>query len=103
MNQKNIDNLRSRVESELLSRVRRPARYIGGEVNQVKKDIGLRTIQNDMYYILLSGKGAKGLRYFKAYQGTLPDILPPHSVIQHQRTLPDDKKTGNCTNMRCNV
>jgi radical SAM family uncharacterized protein len=38
MNQKNIDNLRSRVESELLSRVRRPARYIGGEVNQVKKD-----------------------------------------------------------------
>ena len=26
------------MESELLSRVRRPARYIGGEVNQVKKD-----------------------------------------------------------------
>jgi len=38
MNQKNIDNLLGRVESELLSRVRRPARYIGGEINQVKKD-----------------------------------------------------------------
>ncbi|MCF7974044.1 MAG: TIGR03960 family B12-binding radical SAM protein [Phycisphaerae bacterium] len=38
MNQKNIENLLGRVESELLRRVRRPARYIGGEINQVKKD-----------------------------------------------------------------
>jgi radical SAM family uncharacterized protein len=39
MNKKQIPVLTERVEREFLPFVRRPARYIGGEINQVKKDL----------------------------------------------------------------
>lgn len=39
MKDKHIEILARRVERELLPFVRRPARYIGGEVNQVRKDL----------------------------------------------------------------
>jgi radical SAM family uncharacterized protein len=38
MPEKKQDNLKSRVENEFLPFVRRPARYIGGEVNQIQKN-----------------------------------------------------------------
>ena len=40
MNSKKITILKDRVESDFLPLVRRPARYIGGEVNQHRKDLG---------------------------------------------------------------
>jgi radical SAM family uncharacterized protein len=40
MNDQKIEIVARRVERELLPFVRRPARYIGGEVNQVHKDLG---------------------------------------------------------------
>ncbi|MGB2807385.1 MAG: TIGR03960 family B12-binding radical SAM protein [Sedimentisphaerales bacterium] len=40
MNKKEVTILAGRVEREFLPFVRRPSRYIGGEVNQVKKDLG---------------------------------------------------------------
>ncbi len=39
MNRKDVTILSDRVEGEFLPFVRRPGRYIGGEVNQVKKDL----------------------------------------------------------------
>ncbi|AQT70326.1 (dimethylallyl)adenosine tRNA methylthiotransferase [Anaerohalosphaera lusitana] len=39
MNKKNIRILTNEVETRFLPAVRRPARYIGGEVNQIKKDL----------------------------------------------------------------
>ena len=39
MNRKQITILTERVEGEFLPFVRRPARYIGGEINQLKKDL----------------------------------------------------------------
>jgi hypothetical protein len=45
MTDKKIEWLGDRVEQELLPFVRQPARYIGGEVNQIRKDLnrcGLR-------------------------------------------------------------
>ena len=40
VNKKEVTILAGRVEREFLPFVRRPSRYIGGEVNQVKKDLG---------------------------------------------------------------
>ena len=40
MNRKDVTILSARVEAEFLPFVRRPGRYIGGEVNQIKKDYG---------------------------------------------------------------
>ncbi|MDH4239926.1 MAG: TIGR03960 family B12-binding radical SAM protein [Phycisphaerae bacterium] len=39
MNKKELTILAERVESEFLPFVRRPSRYIGGEINQIKKDL----------------------------------------------------------------
>ncbi len=39
MRRKKIENLRERVERDFLPYVRRPGRYIGGEVNQAAKDL----------------------------------------------------------------
>jgi hypothetical protein len=39
MKDKKIEIIAPRVERELLPFVRKPARYIGGEVNQVRKDL----------------------------------------------------------------
>ncbi|MHC4259573.1 MAG: B12-binding domain-containing radical SAM protein, partial [Planctomycetota bacterium] len=39
MNNREVTNLTERVEREFLPYVRRPSRYIGGEINQVKKDL----------------------------------------------------------------
>ena len=39
MNKKQPEILKERVEKEFLPFVRRPSRYIGGEINQVKKDL----------------------------------------------------------------
>jgi radical SAM family uncharacterized protein len=56
------DILKSRVEEELLPFVRRPARYIGGEVNQVQKnpadcDIRIALAFPDVYEIAMSHTG----------------------------------------------
>jgi radical SAM family uncharacterized protein len=40
MKDKTIEILAEKIEQEFLPWVRRPARYIGGEVNQVRKDLG---------------------------------------------------------------
>lgn len=40
MNDKRIELLAERIEREFLPFVRRPGRYIGGEVNQIRKDLG---------------------------------------------------------------
>ncbi len=40
MKDKTIEILAEKIEQEFLPLVRRPARYIGGEVNQVRKDLG---------------------------------------------------------------
>jgi len=39
MNTNKTDNLQERVDSEFLPYVRRPSRYIGGEINQIRKDL----------------------------------------------------------------
>jgi radical SAM family uncharacterized protein len=39
MNKKEVSILTDRVEREFLPYVRRPARYIGGEINQIRKDL----------------------------------------------------------------
>ena len=39
MNKKEVTILTQRVETEFLPFVRRPSRYIGGEINQIKKDL----------------------------------------------------------------
>ena len=39
MNKKEVKILTEQVEREFLPFVRRPGRYIGGEVNQIKKDL----------------------------------------------------------------
>jgi len=39
MNKKEIEMLAERIEGEFLPFVRRPGRYIGGEINQIKKDL----------------------------------------------------------------
>jgi len=39
MNKKEVTILAERVEREFLPFVRRPGRYIGGEINQIKKDL----------------------------------------------------------------
>ena len=40
MKDKKVHILARRIEQEFLPFVRRPARYLGGEVNQVRKDLG---------------------------------------------------------------
>jgi len=40
VNKKEVIILSERVEREFLPFVRRPSRYIGGEINQIKKDLG---------------------------------------------------------------
>jgi len=39
MHKKEVTMLAERVEREFLPFVRRPGRYIGGEINQIKKDL----------------------------------------------------------------
>jgi radical SAM family uncharacterized protein len=62
MKQRELTILKQQVENEFLPFVRRPARYIGGEINQVKKDLarcGLRIALcfPDLYEIGMSYTG----------------------------------------------
>ncbi|MEN6427652.1 MAG: TIGR03960 family B12-binding radical SAM protein [Phycisphaerales bacterium] len=62
MNDKKIEIIARRVEQELLPFVRRPARYIGGEVNQVRKDLThcrltVALCFPDVYEIAMSNTG----------------------------------------------
>ena len=62
MNDRKLQILAERVEKEFLPFVRRPARYIGGEINQIKKDLsfcGLRVALcfPDIYEVGMSHTG----------------------------------------------
>lgn len=62
MMQKTIELLSDRVERELLPRVSRPARYIGGEVNAVRKDLAKAGLTvalcfPDVYEVGMSNSG----------------------------------------------
>jgi len=62
MNSKDIQLLSRRLDSEFLPRVRRPGRYIGGEVNQTRKDLSECDVKvaicfPDVYEIAMSHTG----------------------------------------------
>ena len=62
MNNKDIQLLDRRIDSEFLPCVRRPGRYIGGEVNQIKKDLSECDVKvaicfPDVYEIAMSHTG----------------------------------------------
>ena len=62
MNRKEVTILAERAEREFLPFVRRPSRYIGGEINQVKKDLGSCSVRvalcfPDVYEIGMSHTG----------------------------------------------
>ncbi len=62
MNKKQITILTERVEKEFLPFVRRPGRYIGGEINQIKKDLSKCDLTvalcfPDVYEIAMSYQG----------------------------------------------
>lgn len=62
MTEKNLEIFAEQVERELLDAVRRPARYIGGEVNQVCKDLAQCDIRvalcfPDVYEVAMSHAG----------------------------------------------
>jgi radical SAM family uncharacterized protein len=62
MKDRKIEIIAQRVERELLPFVRKPARYIGGEVNQVRKDLSRRDLTvalcfPDVYEIGMSNTG----------------------------------------------
>ena len=62
MNKKNVEILAERVEKEFLPFVRRPGRYIGGEINQTKKDLRdcdmkIALCFPDVYEVAMSNSG----------------------------------------------
>jgi len=62
MRGKDVISLRRRVETELLDYVRQPGRYIGGEVNQIKKDLAACDLRvalcfPDLYEVGMSHTG----------------------------------------------
>jgi radical SAM family uncharacterized protein len=62
MNEKNLEIFAEQVERDLLDAVRRPARYIGGEVNQVLKDLAQCDVRvalcfPDVYEVAMSHSG----------------------------------------------
>ncbi len=62
MNKKNVEILAERVEKEFLPFVRRPGRYIGGEINQTKKDLRdcdmkIALCFPDVYEVAMSNTG----------------------------------------------
>ncbi len=62
MNEKTIEMLADRVEREFLPHVSRPGRYIGGEVNQVRKDLDKTELTfalcfPDVYEVGMSNSG----------------------------------------------
>ena len=62
MNKKELTVLAERVEREFLPFVRRPSRYIGGEINQIKKDLTLCDLTMalcfpDVYEVAMSYTG----------------------------------------------
>ncbi len=62
MNEKNLEIFAEQVERELLDEVRRPARYTGGEVNQVLKDLAQCDLRvalcfPDVYEVAMSHSG----------------------------------------------
>ncbi len=62
MNKKEVTILAERVEGEFLPFVRRPSRYIGGEINQIKKDLAQCSVTvalcfPDVYEVAMSYTG----------------------------------------------
>ena len=62
MNQQQTTTLAKRVEQEFLPFVRRPSRYIGGEINQIKKDLSQCDLTvalcfPDIYEVAMSNTG----------------------------------------------
>ena len=76
MNTKNIRILENQVNNKFLPYVRRPSRYIGGEVNQTKKDLSACNITvalcfPDMYEIAMSHTGLSILYHIL---NQIPDV-----------------------------
>jgi hypothetical protein len=66
MKRKNIEILQQRLERDFLPYVRHPGRYIGGEVNQVRKDLSACDLTialcfPDIYEIAMSHTGFRAV------------------------------------------